>query len=63
MTARAPATQATIARAIRAAKREGARAVEVEGSTIRIVLTEPVDSGKNGDNAKKPVAKRPERLI
>jgi phosphotransferase system IIB component len=61
MTTRAPATQATIARAIRAAKKNGAREVVVEGASIRIVLgTDSVDSG---NNRKAKVAKRPERLI
>ncbi len=34
-------TQAEAVRAIRAAKAEGALAVEVEGGTIRIVLAQP----------------------
>jgi hypothetical protein len=61
MTTRAPATQATIARAIRAAKKNNAAAVEVEGAIVRIVLgTGSVDSG---ERPKAKVAKRPERLI
>jgi hypothetical protein len=61
MTTRAPATQATIARAIRAAKKTGAREVVVEGASIRIVLVD--NNGDSGERPKAKVAKRPERLI
>lgn len=57
---RAPVTQGEISRALKAARKAGAREVSIEGSQIRIILGEAVESA---ERLKVKLAKRPRSII
>ncbi len=57
-------TQADIARALRAAKREGASGVSIEGGKITIVFPPPGENnGESGEKLTPTVVKRREVLL